>query len=539
MTVVIVSYIASMFDTTNFELNNTLIDECLKLIKEHNDISYTQVSLLMETVSFSHISKSIPKDKPSTELVSFFEIYVYQTVVAHNLSTLIDSIDYKHEDLVANIDRSDAGIMKLMTSLTGIRLKLMDLHTKILGGIAKQGDEFIRYIDREPIPDIKLFVDTVFVCMGQEGLEKYIKLDKNSRYFVAIGSKIVEKLYPQIRNANLSEYVHAKINYLKEVILATKVQLNVPFDSINKLQTFNVFPNEGDSIDIKTAMLKLFGIEVDAADLLSGLQSIELALKQLSIDKNRETGLIVMTNINNDTYFDITPLSSIVQSQQVVGVNPEMISQTNLIKYGGKATVKKSEMLAINTTNDTQQAFILWTNDMKHFKYRQTPITNALIQKLLRRVPSQIIESYNRILTELIDAAKKYDDAIAFKRVQYMAFTESITEESFLKALQDDLDTFIQKNISDDKWLLSQSFMESVLDIIDSHKNKLGIKRALLSAHCHIIYNSMAMRIVNRIRRKLLVSHTKQDISAAVIEATSGNDNIYTRTIASYYLHIA
>ncbi len=528
-----------MFNTANFELNNTFINECLKLIKEHNEISYTPASLLMETVSFSYISKSVPKDKASIDLISFFEIYLYQSVVAYNLSNLIDSIDYKHEDLVANIDRSDAGIVKLMTSLTGIRLKLMDLHTKILANISKQGDEFVRYIDREPMQDIKAFVDVVFVCMGQEGLENHVKLEKNSRYFIPIGAKIVEKLYPQIKNSNLSEYVHVKINHLKEVILATKVQLNVPFDSINKLQTFNLFPHEGDSIDIKTAMLKLFGIEVDIPDVLSGLQTIEASLKQLSIDKNKETGLLVMTNINNDTYFDITPLSSIVQSQQVEGINPEMISKTNLLRYGGKATVKKSEMLAINTTNDTQQAYILWTNDMKHFKYRHAPITNALVQKLLRRTPSQIIESYNSMLTELINGAKKYDDAIAFKRVQYMAFTESITEESFLKTLQDDLDAFIQKNISDDKWLLSQAFMEAMLDIIDSHKNKLGIKRALLSAHCHIIYNSMAIRIVNRIRRKLLVAHSKQDISTAVIEATSGNDNIYTRTIASYYLHIA
>jgi len=105
MIVVITSYIAHMFDTTNFDLNNTLIDECKKLIDEHNKLSYVPVSLQMETVLYTYISKSIPKDQLANELISFYEIFTYQMVVAYNLKQIIDSINYTHEDLILHIER--------------------------------------------------------------------------------------------------------------------------------------------------------------------------------------------------------------------------------------------------------------------------------------------------------------------------------------------------------------------------------------------------------------------------------------------------
>jgi len=549
MIVVITSYIAHMFDTTNFDLNNTLIDECKKLIDEHNKLSYVPVSLQMETVLYTYISKSIPKDQLANELISFYEIFTYQMVVAYNLKQIIDSINYTHEDLILHIERSDDTILQLMTSLTGIRLKMMDYHTNILNNISKQTDIFIAYIASESVQNMSAFIDVVFICMLQNNIDQYIKIEPNSKYFIGIGAKIIEKLYYQINKSNLSAYTHSKINDLKQSILSTKTQLYTPFDSINKLQTFNLFPNDGNNMTIKEAMSKLFGLSIDIDDLSNGIQIIETSLKQVSLNQKKKIGIVIITNTNNDTYFDMSSLSTMKQSFQAVGINSEIITKSNLIKSGEKASIKKSELIPINVTTDTDIAYVLWTNNMKQFKIRLDSIDNSIIAKLLRRTPSAIIESYNSILMDTINKLKKYDDAIAFKRVQNMSFNNSVTEESFLQTLKKELEIFIQKEITDRKdkfneWIIGQGFVETLLDIIDSYKDNLGIHRHMMSAHCQIIYNSMANKIIGKLKRKLLTMNniseiTKLEIQELVNGAIDGNNNIFTRTIASYYLHIA
>ncbi len=537
-----------MFDASYFETNNTLIDESKKLVDEHNKLSYKNISLQIESVSYAHIGKVIPKDSLSKDIISFYEIFTYQKIITNNLKKIINSIDYTHDELISHIDRSDDSIIQLMSSLTGIRLQLIDYHENININLSKQADTFIKYIKSEPIFDIVALIDVTFICMLQKDLDRFIKIDTNDKYFITVGVRIIEAVYVHIINSNLSTYVHEKINDLKKNILSTKQQLHVPFDDVNKLQTFNLFPNDGDNIDIKSLMDKLFNVSINVNDLNNGTDIIETALKQLSIDKEKETGIIIIANSNDDIYFNMTLLSSMRQSMDAVGITPELVEKTNLIKQGGKSTVKKSKLIPINISDKTDIAYVLWTNDMKLFKFKSSPINRSIINKLLRREPSIIIQSYNELLTDMLNKLKKYDDAIAFKRVQYMSFNNSVTEQTFIDDIKTEIEKEILNNVSQKnkfhEWVISNKFTENMSDILDSFKDKLGVHRQMLSAHCHIIYNSMSNKIINKLKQRLFAIHdiselTKSIIKDIVADSVDGNDNIYTRTIASYYLHIA
>ncbi len=535
-----------MFDTTHFDLNETLFEESRKLIAEHNGISYTDVSLEMPSVVYTYISKKVPTDASSTELISFYELFTHQRITAYNIKRIIDSIDYSHEDLTLNIDRSDSGILQLMTSLTGIRLRLIDFHESIMANIDRQVDSFADYINTTTVSNLSVFIDAVFTCMTQDGLDKHVDIEPNSRYFLPVGARLIELLYAQIQASNLMDVVHAKTDMVKQSVLSVKQDMHAQFDVVNRLQTFNLYPGDGQNVDLKTALSMLFGIDVEVRNLSEDRQVVETALAQLSLDKNKQVGLLVITSINDDTFFDMSTLASMPPINDAQGITTDLIGRTHLIKSGAKAVVKKSELLSIHTTAATEEAFVLWSNDMKMFKLRQAPISNGIIQKLLRRAPSPIIESYNDTLMRILNATKTHDDAIAFKRVQYMAFNETTTEDSFIEGLKARIEAFVgtKTKLSEDKfkeWVITDAFDEELLSGIDSAKSELGIDRTLMSPHCHIIYNSMAARILNRLKRRLLAADdiTKSAVSGMIAESVAGNDNIYTRTIASHYLHIA
>ncbi len=536
-----------MFDNTSFELNDTILGECRKLISEHNKLSYVDISLDVSSISYSFISKSIPRDPLLMELVSFYEIFTFQRISAYSLKNAIDLMDYTHEDLAMHVERSEDSIIQLMSSITGIRARLLEYYDNINANIINQTNTFIDYISHTNIDDISQFIDIIFVCMRQEGIETNVNIEPGSHYFVNPGSRLIEVIYPQIFKANLTSYVHSKLNELKQFILITRPSLHGSFEAINKLQTFNLLPDDGANVDIKTAISILLNIDVDISDLSQDMQIAESVCKQISIDKETSIGLFIITSINNDVYFDMSSLGELQQLSDTAGVSKNLIDKTNLLKHGPVSKIKKSNMLTINITPETEEAYILWTNDMKQFKIKSKSINNALIKKIIRRSPSSIIESYNRIITESINKQKRYDDAIAFKRVQYMTFNNSITEEVFIKSINATILEVITNEIKSHKdnlhdWLLTDEFYELMLDSLNSLKSSIGIHPSMLSAHCHIIYNSMASKIVNKIKRKMLELHDIPDpekIKQFIDDASNGNDNIYTRTIASYYLHIA
>ncbi len=537
-----------MFDVSLYDLNETLIGECRKLIEEHNSQSYTKVSLSTPMIEFSFISNTKPDDIPSKELTIFYEQYTYQRVAIFNISNIIDSSDYSKEDLSLNIDRSEGSILQLMGSLTGIRMKMIEFKETMESNIEKQIINFIDYLKTLKIDNLRTFLETLFTCMVQIGIDQYVDIETDSHYFVSVGVKIIESFYESIKYNELTEFIRIKLNELKQIVLKIKPRAYGTYDSVNRFQTFNMSPNDGENVSLRQALKILFAISLDVNDCKKDEQALETMMKQLSIDMAKHIGLIVYISNNDDVFFDMSSLYNMRSDNDAKGITDDMIVNTNLLREGSKSVSKKTELMTINTNDKTEEAYVLWTNDLKMFKLRTLPIHNAMIQKILRRSPSNIIEAYNIALMNVIKSLQKQDDAIAFKRVQNMSFTESITQESFLQKLKVNLASKLSKEIASHghnfrDWVISSEFNMEILDTIDSLKYDMGIDKTLMSAHCHIIYNSMATKIIKRVKKIILTLHDNSDIKKSLEDiintSVDGNDNIYTRVIASYYLHIA
>ncbi len=531
-----------MFDTTNFDLINTLIDKCHVLVKDHNKLSYTQLQLKPASVSYSYISKEIPKDSVALDIVAFYEIFTYQSIAIGKISMAISKMEYSYNDLMINLNRSDDSIIKTLSELTGIRQQLIDYTESISTILTKQTDIFIEYMRTQFPKNIQSVIDVVCICMLQKNLETSVDIDTVDKFFIPIGVRLIEGFSSQIFNDGLVEYVRQKINYVKQNILMVK-QLGKSTNAINRFQTFNIFPDEGRNVNIQTAMRVLFNTSIEVDSLIKGIQPIETMLKQIS--PNQMIGIIIITTISDDSYFDLSKLSDIQQSSNAAGVTHKLIQDTALLQTGDKATIKKMDMIPINVTNDTESAYILWTNDMKSFKLRKNPISNMILRNILRRAPSSLICAYNNLLSSIISQLRPKDDVIKFKRMQYLTFSNTVSEEAFINIVKSNLKTVIEdmQNGDDRNYASSVQFYKKILNTLDKLKDELGIPRVLLSAHCHLIYNQMASKIYLSIKKKLMVSGNRklspQELSVILNEAMDGNDNIYSRTVASYYMYVA
>ena len=139
--------------------------------------------------------------------------------------------------------------------------------------------------------------------------------------------------------------------------------------------------------------------------------------------------------------------------------------------------------------------------------------------------------------------SNRLNDAIMFNKVKYMTFTKETGEEDFLNELVDKLvnviHSTIQKNKS--KLIINDDFSEMMFDTIDESKSKFGVSVMELPSHCHIIFGNVASKIVGKLKKELLSAKSldKKTIEDIVKLVVCSNDNIYSRTIASYYLHIA
>jgi hypothetical protein len=284
----------------------------------------------------------------------------------------------------------------------------------------------------------------------------------------------------------------------------------------------------------------LLGIDVPDATNLDTVADV-LA----STLASNHVGLLVFISPNADTYFDMSALQEITQSNASAGVRADIIQQLNLLKIGGPSNQARTMMRALGIDDDTERAFVVWTNNLTDFKLRKQPVEAGLLRRILRRTPSVTIASYNTLLQQLTVKDKTEDDVYAFKRVQYMTFNSSVTEESFLDVLKGRLTKLLVdrcRSTSSSVLASDPEFVDAILGVLDSAKVDMGIHLSMMSAHCHIIYAAMANKVVARLRRVFMerdATLSEEDLKPLVADVVDGNDNIYSRTIASYYLHIA
>lgn len=548
-----------MFESPNFKTNIELLGDCAKLVEQHNRLSYQTLSLRVPAVAYSVISKQPDKknrDPVSTDIISFYESYTGQMATAEKLRELIGTMVYTVDDLTIHIDLSTDSIMEILAALTDTRSKLEEKHARIIENISSATDSLISHI-RDQFNDSTNYdnvITTVFTCMKQQGLGDKTDLNEHDHLFVPVGVRIIAEMHQTKRLTDQQiSMIKSCNNEMKQVLLGvaqSDKQTAVQGDRarVNHLQTFGFVPSEGMNTNLDVVVGKLLGLTIPPVDSFANAQEpLTNMLKLATADTGISTGLIILASKNADSYFDMSSLFELGQTNSSAGVTADMVKTFDLIKEGNPARVKSSELITINVVAGvTQQAYLLWTNDMVTFKSQSQPISKESISKLLRRAPSATIAAYNSAFEKSIADARD-EDAISFNRVKYMSFNNDVTEETYLDTLQSKL----VKNIiaavgklKDAKLkdaIVDQSFANMLLDTIDSTKMDLGIHAQMLPSHSHIIYASMANSIVARIKKSLVVLDRldKASLNDIVKILVRTNDNIYSRAIASYYLHMA
>lgn len=542
-----------MSDAPRLKKNAKLISECATLLEEHNKLSYKEIFLITPTVEFNSIKPKgrSPKDPVSLSIISFYETYTSQMITIAMLKKIINDIAYTNEDLSLHIDRSQDSIIRIFSSLTKNRIEISNRHMTIIENLEEETKSFIDQtvsIIRDDT-NIDEVISVIFICMEQAGLPIPIGYDPTERPFILVGSRLLAAFNESKQLATPQINVIRKLNSkLKQSILgaADKTESQL---SINQLQRFGLVPDDMDNTSLKHAIDDLFGLNVqDIESIENVIEPITKTLKLVGADTGLPTGLIIVLSSNYDSYFNMKSLYSITKPFGSSGINNDMISKLDLIKHKSDPIVKSSSILTINVNDrETKMAYVLWTNDFKTFKYKKNPIYEDIIQNMLARSPSSIIEAYNANFEASIANARSDDDAVSFNRVRYMSFNESVTEESFLVHFRDKLIAALMRSIGKltgnklTSAIVDNSFDLDVLDIIDALKLDIGIHPSLLPSHCHIIYASMAIKIVSK-TKKILITHssiTKDLLKEVIGSIVMTNDNIYSRTISGYYLHIA
>lgn len=536
-----------MFDPLHFETNKTLLQECHKLINEHNSTSYKKATFTPPIVEYKFISQHTKDNDPiSLEIIQFYETYTSQVYSTHQLKTILGSTDYTTESLAMNIDLSSDSIIALLSKLSITREKLLECRDRIVANLHKQVDEFIDYIagSVSDNTNIENLIKVVFICMTQKGLSSKVDVVEEDRPFIAVGSRIIEALFKRsMVTEDMVNVIKSKNDTLKQIVLHNP---NIKVQSINKLQTFGLVPDEGPNINLSRVMKQLFGLDMPNIESLSNSTDDIQKVLQLSVaDTGLPTGLIVIVSPNMDMYFDTTSLSQITQSLGSKGVDTAMVKAFDLIRMGEQPTETKSSLLCINIDETTQLAYVLWTNNYKTFKHRSSPIDKLMISKLVRKVPSPTIEAYNTVFEALIKDHQT-NDAINFNKVKYMSFAEEGSEDEFLNDLQKGIADYIQKRLNGLRGgaildALTSEFSEGLFEVLDSFKPKLGILTQQLPSHCHIIYGNVSAKIVSKIKKELTGQSVIDEkvIKELLHVVIKTNDNIYSRVIAGYYLHMA
>lgn len=535
-----------MFESPKLQNNRSYFAEVTKLLADHNDISYKKLTLATPEVEFDFVNYDKKKytNPVALEIIAFYNEFMSQSIAINNLEVILESMSYTDEDLTININRSHDAILKIFSSLVDTKIKLSGFYDQLKMNLQSVIKSFIRYIksmvsanmDSE---DVASIITVIYKCMLSKGLQRHINVD--DRKFIEIGYALIEILYDAKVLAKEHCDLIKKLNdELKQIVLLTSQVAVSDHDSITRFQTFGIVPDEGDNESLNTIMEKLFGVsDARFESIDKSFDLVDQTLKSYERQSGVSTGMIVFVSSNEDNYFNLSGLLNDDKLFESEGVTEQMIKTFDILKTNKNTRTKKNDIIQINIEDSTKQAYLLWTNDLQTFKYKASPTCH--IKKILRKTSSEAIDAYNGLLTRIIESQKGLD-AIAFNKVKYMSFNNVMTEERFLKNLETTLTSLIisvakqSKKKQFDIDLLTD-ISRLVLDKIDLMKNDFGVS---FSSHTMIIYTSMADKIVRSLKKQLLNQSISNDlVNETVSIIVNSNDNIYSRTIASYYLHIA
>lgn len=541
-----------MFVSKDLDKNDKIINDCKKLIQEHNKLGFESYEFDDNLITFDHIKpKQFKyKDSISTTIITFFEQYVSQMSSTMRINHIIESTEYTNEDLSIHIDRSTDSILQIFSALSEKRLKLMNHYDDIIRNVQTASELFVQYVSSNMSEKTNLeeVITVIFICMSQS-----VSIDKatdssDERPFIPIGIQLIRIIRAsKFLTPYHIEHIRNLNEGLKKDVLSSSQRMQTS-SRMNKLQRFNITPDEGPNQELSFVVEKLFGMKIKSmSSIKESIEPLKKILKVVSSSTGKQTGLIVIISSNDDTFFDMTSLNTETSINDSRGVDDSMVRTFDLLKVNTNKKADTSELITIGIdTEITETAYVIWTNDLKTFKVRTKPIHGRVIKNICRNAPSEIVGSFNEMLATSI-ITERSEDVLSFKRVKYMAFDDTVSEETFLKKFQDKLVSIIMKTIGALEGVklrtsvTEDSFTKHMLDSMELSKLDIGIHPKILPAHCHIIYASMANKILFKIKKELIIQNklNKTLTSEIVRAAVESNDNIYGRVIASYYLHIA
>lgn len=491
---------------------NKEIKVVLDLIKHHNEISYKTLPLEYDSVKF----------KTKSHISEFMEQYLS----AQNALTVINNAfaltNYSHDDIQMNVDRSIDYIIELFGSLS----KLRDQMTKHISLVEFHMDRCIDSFMGITSLELKKFNDEELI----EFIDKTYEQMNEQNLFIEYGSKLLSIMIRWLITSEKTQILEhiTDLNYSLKKKITNRESIMTKMVHTNRLQRFGLVPDEGTNESFSNVIKRLFGLSIDFDDnSMITVEALERIIKILHADTGVSTGIVLIVSPNTNIYFNMTDLFKRKAPPMHQGITKDMIDRYELIEmYPTSNFVKKSQLIVVG--KDIEVGYVLWTNDLKKFKWKSKTIGKKYLERIIRNTPSNIVQSINDMLDKALDT-KHEDDIVEFNKVKNMAFNEKHTEQVFLDELVSNIFDIVKNHSNITKTT------EKLFKVFENAKSNL-VSNKNLNGHTQVIYASMAFDIINKIKYALISGNNLKNI-ADIRVIVCPNDNIYSRVMSSYYLH--
>jgi hypothetical protein len=521
---------SNIIDINNiFKSNNLLRDECISIIESHNNESFVYID------KFTNKNKSIITTLPDIDPIKYtneyYEIFIYYHNFINYLETSIVSMGYSIDDLYININRSDSFIVKLYDTIDSYKKTIINN---------------IYSIKNNQSNSIDLFINS-FTTIDNKFINNLYKLMNNDN-FINVGSILINKFMDdnKLTDEHLLQIKELNSN-LKLHLLMNKFIYNYNYKTRridNYIQTFNLIPVEGIALPLESILNNLFGVQTNIS-----IKTLSKNLQLISTKNKKNIGIIIICKNNDDIYYNINNLfnyDKLDKIKQETGVNNNYIELYKLLHIKKIENKQDNIIWTFNIDSSTTDGYILWSNDMKEFKYKSDPVDSSIIKKLVRNEPSIIIEEYNKRIEDIIIDNQNIELKNSYNDVKYLNLTSEADENKFRNNIINSILSYLRKYIKKNNINNTNTLHDSILDIecethicdiIFNESSKLDF-----SKNDSQFYNTLLFEmttILNGIKKDIILSTSNDSIFIIIEKIINSNitDNLYTKLMDIKYIN--
>lgn len=519
--------------TQLIKASTTIAESVIKLIDQQNTDSYKAV-VVPKLGPVSIKSKTTSHD--SAMLIVFYGEFMPIVKFAHDLSHCVRHMVYPHDEVMLHVDRSPSSVMKLESQLRKRAHEIQEYLNQIDQNIQLIIQTYAKLLKSKIGTASAEYLEQLYECMGHDFK------------FITCGVALMSQMFsddmidPSLHTVITRLSNDLKAKYIDSSDGAPSNNSMFKSESARMLQTLNLVPTTP-NISLSDAFKRVTGV---GAQTLT-LDNLEANLKSVSKARSTPIAFVVMCRNNNDIYYDLTTLfdpKKLSKFSSKGGISSEYIDAYKVLRTTLIQKKLTSAVTIYNQPNRTQEfeAYILWTNDNKHFKLREQPVSTTLLGKILAGESSRVVDLYNKQFETIMLEEIANDTLVSYKQTKYLAFESENEEIEFIDKVCAKLVKHISsiKNIAkaDD---LPNQFHKLLQTEFNSFKP--FHKRGNISSHALLVYNNAAARVATRLTKDLIVwslnEQSIDEIPEMVRTVVASNDNIYTKFISSYYLSIS